>query len=130
MSAFSFEVLHAQRVPTAGIVAVGVRVLSGIVSPGARAVATIGGRRVAELLPHPLPPVHRGEQLILTGRVAAAGPLVPFDLVSYPRRRAGLVFAFNWCHRIAPDVTCIQRSNLTPVSPGTAEKERSTVPRA
>jgi Ca-activated chloride channel family protein len=36
---------------------------------------TIGGRRVAELLPHPLPPVHRGEQLILTGRVAAAGPL-------------------------------------------------------
>lgn len=46
MSAFSFEVLHAQRVPTAGIVAVGVRLLSGIVSPGARAVATIGGRRV------------------------------------------------------------------------------------
>jgi hypothetical protein len=36
---------------------------------------TIGGRRVAELLPHPLPPVHRGEQLILTGRVAPAGPL-------------------------------------------------------
>jgi len=46
MSGFSFEVLHVQRLPTAGIVAVGVRVVSGVVSPGTTAVSTIDGRRV------------------------------------------------------------------------------------
>jgi hypothetical protein len=46
MARFSFEVLHAQRLPASGIVAVAVRVLDGMILPGATAVATIGGRTV------------------------------------------------------------------------------------
>ena len=45
-SAFSFQVLNAQRIPSVGIVAVAVRRLDGNICSGARVAATIGGREV------------------------------------------------------------------------------------